>query len=168
MFTWLYCLLDFLCCSVNGSVCPVCFVFVNYLVKQFAIFVGVVVILLLNVMEVLSVGGVALLDRPCMVFQRMCVWCLRSQCVSMCSLHRFCLCFCMSEVISSFKSLRAGSQVFAHLMLFLCVILQTMWSDKSLQLLCILPFGMLCLSAVSMMFVNIMFAVCMHWVWWSE
>ena len=37
---------------------------------------GVVVILLLNVMEVLSVGGVALLDRPCMVFQIMCVLCL--------------------------------------------------------------------------------------------
>ena len=29
------------------------------------------------------------------------------------------LCFCMSEVISSFRSLRAGSQVFALLMLFL-------------------------------------------------
>ena len=25
------------------------------------------------------------------------------------SFHRFCLCFCVSEVISSFKSLRAGS-----------------------------------------------------------
>ena len=32
---------------------------------------GVVAILLLNVMEVFSVGGCALLDRPCMVFQRM-------------------------------------------------------------------------------------------------
>ena len=32
----------------------------------------------------------------------------------------FCLCFCMSEVISSFRSLRAGSQVFALLMFFLC------------------------------------------------
>ena len=30
-----------------------------------------------------------------------------------------CLCFCMSEVISSFRSFRAGSQVFAFLMLFL-------------------------------------------------
>ena len=57
----------------------------------------------------------------------------------------------MSEVISSFRSLRAGSQVFALLMLFLCVILHTMSSGKSLQLLCILPFGMLCLSAISMM-----------------
>ena len=41
--------------------------------------------------------------------------------------------FCMLEVISSFKSLRAGSQVFVLLMLFLSVILHTMWSDKSLQ-----------------------------------
>ena len=63
--------------------------------------------------------------------------------------------FCMSEVIYSFTSLRAGSQVFAPY----CVILHTMWSGKSMQLLSILPFGMLCLSAISMMFVNIMLAV---------
>ena len=67
----------------------------------------------------------------------------------------------MSEVISSFRSLRAGSQVFALLMLFLCVILHTMSPGKSLQLICILPFGMLCLSAISMMFVKIMLTVCM-------
>ena len=67
----------------------------------------------------------------------------------------------MSEVISSFRSLRAGPQVFALLMLFLCVILHTMSSGKSLQLLCVLPFGMLCLSAISMMFVKILWAVCM-------
>ena len=73
-----------------------------------------------------------------------------------------CLCFCMSEVISPFRSLRAGSQVFAVLMLFLCLILLTMSSGKSLQLLCILPYGMLCLSAISMMFVKIMLAVCMR------
>ena len=36
-----------------------------------------------------------------------------------------------------------------------------MSSGKSLQLLCILPFGMFCLSAISMMFVKIMLAVCM-------
>ena len=46
---------------------------VNCLVKQFAICLAVVVILLWNVMEVFSVGVGALLDRPCMVFQRMCV-----------------------------------------------------------------------------------------------
>ena len=55
--------------------CVACFtVFVNCLVKQFAICLGV--IFLLNVMDVFSVRGGALLDRPCMVFQRMCVLCL--------------------------------------------------------------------------------------------
>ena len=62
-----------LCCPVKGSVCFVCCVFVNCLVKQFAICLGVFVILLLSV-----VGG-ALLNRPCMVFHRMCVLCLWSQ-----------------------------------------------------------------------------------------
>ena len=53
-----------------------------------------------------------------------------------------CLCFCMSEVLSSCKSMAAGSQVFGLIVLFLWVILHTMWSGKSLQLLCFLPFGM--------------------------
>ena len=66
----------------------------------------------------------------------------------------------MSEVISSFSSFITGSQVFALLMLFLCVILHTMSSGKNMQLLFIFPFGMLCLSAISMMFVKIMLAVC--------
>ena len=115
--------------------CVACFtVFVNYLVKQFAMCLSVVAILLLNVMDVFSV------------------------CASKYSFHMFCLCFCMSEVISPFRSLRAGSQVNAFLMIFLCVILHTMSSGKSLQLLCILPFGMLCLSAISM-FVKILLAV---------
>ena len=68
-----------LCCPVNGSVCFVCCVFVNVLVKQFAICLGVFAILLLKVMELLYVVGGALLDRPCMVFHRMCVLCLWSQ-----------------------------------------------------------------------------------------
>ena len=71
----------------------------------------------------------------------------------------FCLCFSMSEDISSFRSLRAGSHVFALIMLFLCVILNNMSSGKTLQLLYNFPFGMLCLSAISMMFVNILLAV---------
>ena len=62
--------------------------------------------------------------------------------------------FCMSEMISSFKSLGVGSQVFSLPMFFLCVCLHTMLSSKSMQLLCILLFGMLCLSAISMMFVK--------------
>ena len=46
-------------CCVLDSVCELC--------------VGVVAILLLNVMDVFSVCGGALLDRPCMVFQSVCV-----------------------------------------------------------------------------------------------
>ena len=46
-------------------------VFVNCLVKQFAICLGVFAILLLNIMDLFSIAGGALLDRPCMVFQKM-------------------------------------------------------------------------------------------------
>ena len=67
----------------------------------------------------------------------------------------------MLEVICSFKSLTAGSQMFAILLLFPCVILHTVWLGKSMQLLSILVFGMLCLSAISMMFVKKMLALCM-------
>ena len=57
--------------------CVACLaVFVNCLVKQFAICLGVVVILLLNIMEVFNVGGGAQLDKPCMVFQAICVLCM--------------------------------------------------------------------------------------------
>ena len=59
----------------------------------------------------------------------------------------------MSQVISSLKKIL--------LILFLCVILHYMLSGKLLQLLYILPFGMLCLSAISMMFGQNMLAVCM-------
>ena len=51
-------------------------VFVNCLLKQFAMCLCVVAVLLLNVMDVFSVGGCALLDRPYMVFHKMCVVCL--------------------------------------------------------------------------------------------
>ena len=71
--------LYFMRCSVSVSFVfyVACLaVFVNCLMKQFAICFGVVAILLLNIMELLSVVGGALLDRPCVVFQRMCVVCL--------------------------------------------------------------------------------------------
>ena len=72
--------------------CVACLtVFVNCLVKQFAMCLGVVVILLLNVMKCL-VGVVVL----CWIDY---VWSYK-ECAS--SFHMFCL--CMSEVISSFKS----------------------------------------------------------------
>ena len=44
-----------MCCSVNGSVCLVRRVFVICFLKPFAICLGVVVILLLNIMEVFIV-----------------------------------------------------------------------------------------------------------------
>ena len=69
-----------LCCPVNGSVCFVCCVF-DGVCELFGetICLGVFVILLLNVIELLCVVGGALLERPRMVFHRMCVFCLWSQ-----------------------------------------------------------------------------------------
>ena len=68
-----------MCCSVSVSVCFVCCV-LDSVCKLFCDTIrnvcGVVAILLLNVMDVFSVCGGALLDRPCMVFQRVCVLCL--------------------------------------------------------------------------------------------
>ena len=60
--------------------CVACLtVFVNCLVKQFAICLGMFAILLLKEMELLCVVVGARLDRLCMVFHRMCVLCLWSQ-----------------------------------------------------------------------------------------
>ena len=65
-----------LCVSLLVCLCVVYLtVFVNCLVKQFAMCLGVVTILLLNAMDVFSVCGGALLNRP-MVFQRVCVLCM--------------------------------------------------------------------------------------------
>ena len=79
----LYCLLDLSCSECYGIslylfvLCVACLtVFVNCFMKQFEMCFGVVAILFQNVMAVFCVGGGALLDRPCMVFQRMCVLCL--------------------------------------------------------------------------------------------
>ena len=89
IFALFYCLLDLscgecnvislyvLCCSVNVYVCFVCCVSdsIGELIDEtIRNMFGCVV--MLNVMELLSVVGGALLDRPCMVFQRVCVLCL--------------------------------------------------------------------------------------------
>ena len=71
------------------------------------------------------------------------------------------VCVCMRDVISEFNSEIHGSLALCALMLFLCSILCTMCSGSSLHVECILPFWMLCLSAWRMMFVNLVFAVCM-------
>ena len=88
-----------------------------------------------------------------------CYACYPSVCLEAPSICLFV--FYMSEVISSFKGLRAGSQVFTPF-LFIFVILHTMLSGKSLQLLCILPFGMLCLA------VKLCWQCVSWWIWWSE
>ena len=68
----------------------------------------------------------------------------------------------MSKVISSFRSLRTGShRCLLYSCVFCGVILHTMWLGKGLKLLCILPFAILCLSVIRMMFVKILLAVCM-------
>ena len=78
------------------------------------------------------------------VYGECCFYVCCSDCVGVCG--NIC---CVAAVIIKNSvcvcifSLRAGSQVFALLMLFICVILHTMWSGKSLQLLCILPFDII-------------------------
>ena len=56
--------------------CVSCLTVCELFGEQFAMCLGVVAILFMNVMDVFSVCGGALLDRPCMVFQRGCVLCL--------------------------------------------------------------------------------------------
>ena len=59
----------------------------------------------------------------------------------------------MNDVILEFNSEIEGSHASCALMLFL-------WSGSSLHVECTLPFGRLCLSAWRMIFVKMMFAVC--------
>ena len=71
------------------------------------------------------------------------------------------LCVCMRNVISEFYFEIEGSLACCALMLFLCSNLWLMCFGSSLHVGCILPFGMLCLSVWRMMFVKMVFAVCM-------
>ena len=67
------------CCSVNVSVCFVCCVFdsvCELLGETIRNVFGCSCYLVVNVIDVFSVCGGALLDRPYMVFQRVCVLCL--------------------------------------------------------------------------------------------
>ena len=67
---------------------------------------------------------------------------------------------CMRDVISEFNSEIEGSLAFCALMLFMCSILCRMCSGSSLHVECILSFGMLGLSTWRMMFVMMVFVVC--------
>ena len=70
LYPCMLCVSLLMCLFVLGVVCLT--VFVNCLVKQFEMCLGVVAILL-SVMDVFSMCGGAQLDKPCMVFQRVCV-----------------------------------------------------------------------------------------------
>ena len=67
--------LYFLCCSVNVSVRCVLDSVCELSVETIRDVFGCGFRLLLNVMDVFSVGGGALLDRPCTVPHRMCALC---------------------------------------------------------------------------------------------
>ena len=151
-------------------ICALCLtVMVNCLLNAFAICVGEVNVFSLLVMVLFLVCVVFLLANPCIVSQRVRVLCLWSQCVSRCSHHMSDLCVCTRDVISEFNSEIEGSLPLSALMLFLCSILCLMCSGSSLHMECILPFGMLCLSSWRMVFVKMVFAVCMSGgCWMSE
>ena len=73
LYPFMLCVAVLMCLFV---LCVACLtVFANCLVKQFAMCLGVVAIVLLNLWKCLVCGG-ALLHKPCMVFQRVCVVCL--------------------------------------------------------------------------------------------
>ena len=73
LYPCMLCVALLMCLFVLCVACLTVFVCLCF-TKQYAM--CVVAILLLNVMDVFSVCGGALLDRPCMVFQRVCVLCL--------------------------------------------------------------------------------------------
>ena len=101
-----------LCVALLVYLCVLCVacltVFVNCLVKQFAMCLGVVAILLLNVMDVFGVGGVLCwIDRVWSSKECTCCACDPNVHITVPSICFVCV-FCMSEVISSFKSWITG------------------------------------------------------------
>ena len=82
-------------------------------------------ILLLNVMDLVLLEVLYWIDHVWFSIECVCCACGPSERLDAPSICLFVV--CMSEVISSFKNLRSRSLVFAFLMLFLCVILHTMF-----------------------------------------
>ena len=96
--------------------------------------------------------------RPAMVFQSMCMFVLWSQLSSRCCFQRLDLCSCMSLSMLLLITGSVGSLGLCCLMVSLRAMRSLMFCGKSLCLLCILPLGMWCLSALSMMIVSMLFA----------
>ena len=132
--------------------CVACLpVFVNCLVKQFAIRSGVFAILLLN-----DCYGLVKCCWRCSIPKNVCVVPVIPECLDAPSICIVCVFVCRKLS----PHLAVSELDHRCLLSFVCVILHTMFSGKSLQLLCIMPFGMLCLYPTSMMFVKILLAVC--------
>ena len=107
-----------------------------------------------------------LLANPCIVFQRVCVFCLLSQCVSRYSLHMSDLWVCMRDVISEFNSEIEGSLAFCVLMLFLCSILCIMCFGSGLHVeCCCLPTPMTLASGGSPMFPLVVHQPASPFIW---
>ena len=112
---------------------------------------GEVSVFSLKVM-VLFLGCVGvLLASPCIVFQRVCVLCLWSQCVSRYSLHMSDLCVCMRDVISDFNSWDRG---------ITCVLCSDVVSVFYFCVLCVL--GVVCIWSVSCL---LGWCVCLRGEW---
>lgn len=71
------------------------------------------------------------------------------------------LCLCMRDSISVFNSEILGSVGLCFLVVSRMCILFLTPSGRSLHVGCIFPLGTLCLSACRMIFVSVVFAVCM-------
>ena len=79
LFMFFYCLLDQRSGECNVVSLYICVALSMDMFVLCVVCLTVFVILLLNVMELLSVVGGALLDRPCMVCHRMYVLCMWSR-----------------------------------------------------------------------------------------
>ena len=96
--------------------------------------------------------------RPASVFQSLCELCLWSQSSSRCCFHSDVLCSWMSESMFAFMAGSVGSLWLVCLMVLRCAIRSLMFCGSSLCLLCIFPFGIWCLSALSMMLMIVLLA----------
>ena len=135
--------------------------FVNCLLKNVVFCLFVIAVLLLKRIVVLGCVLGFLLERPARVFHSMCELVLWSQLSTRCSFQSSVLCCWICLSISAFRVGRVGSEGFCCLMVFRLDIRSRMFCGRSLCLLCCLPLGMLCLSAVSIMFVRMVLA------WWG-
>ena len=131
----------------------------NCWLKEDAILLGAVAVLPLNVIVLFGCCGGCLFDREFIVFHKMCVFCLWSQCSSSFDFHISDLCCEISWFISSLIVLMFLSFGFCCLRWSLLRILSLIGSGSSKVVVCSLPFGMWCLSAFSIAFVRILFAM---------